>query len=56
MGYIKEPKGVDFIVNSNPLTDKDRSDISNLIAYYKKKSKKLKEKKSNKTGRKNLAA
>jgi len=56
MGYIKEPKCVDFIINSNPLTDKDRNDISNLIADYKKKSKQLKEKKSIKTGRKKVAA
>ena len=28
MGYIKEPKGVDFIIKSEPLTDEDRKAIS----------------------------
>ena len=35
MGYIKEPDGVDFFVDSKPLTDKDRLEISEIIAYYK---------------------
>jgi hypothetical protein len=37
MGYIKEPKGVDFIIKSEPLTDKERIAISQYIADYKKK-------------------
>lgn len=42
MGFIKEPKGVDFIIQSKPLTDKDRQDISKHIADYKaKQAKKL---------------
>ncbi len=42
MGYIKEPKGVDFLIKSEPLTDKDRKDISEFIRKYKddQKSKK----------------
>ena len=56
MGYIKEPKGVDFIIKSNPLTDKDRSDISKLISDYKKKSKQIKENKTIKPSRKKVAA
>jgi hypothetical protein len=56
MGYIKEPKGIDFIIKSNPLTDKDRNDISKLIADYKKKTKKMKEKKRITTTRKSVAA
>jgi len=44
MGYIKEPKGIDFIIKSNPLTDKDRNDISKLIADYKKNKKKRRKK------------
>lgn len=40
MGYIKEPKGVDFIIDSKPLTEKDREEISKFIAEYKRKSKK----------------
>jgi len=35
MGYINEPEGVDFYVDSKPLTDKDRKEISEIIAYYK---------------------
>lgn len=35
MGHIKEPKGVDFIINSDPLTDKDRQEISEFIRKYK---------------------
>jgi hypothetical protein len=42
MGFIKEPKGVDFVIKSKPLTDKDRKEISKHIADYKaKQSKKL---------------
>ena len=42
MGHIKEPKGVDFIIQSEPLTDKDRKKISEFIAEYKsKRSKKV---------------
>ena len=37
MGLIKEPKGVDFIIQSKPLTDKDRKEISKHIADYKAK-------------------
>ncbi|WP_187774789.1 hypothetical protein [Pedobacter sp. BS3] len=40
MGFIKEPKGVDFIIQSEPLTDKDRQEISKFIADYKAKNKK----------------
>ncbi|MEO6637679.1 MAG: hypothetical protein ABIN25_05350 [Ginsengibacter sp.] len=37
MGHIKEPKGVDFIINSEPLTDEERSSISKFISEYKSK-------------------
>lgn len=40
MGHIKEPKGVDFIIESEPLTDKDREEISKFIADYKAKNNK----------------
>ncbi len=40
MGYIKEPKGVDFIIKSEPLTNKERKEISKYIADYKAKNKK----------------
>ena len=37
MGYVKEPEGVDFIINSEPLTAEDRKRISEFIADYKAK-------------------
>jgi hypothetical protein len=40
MGYIKEPKGIDFIIQSEPLTDKEREEISRYIAEYKARNKK----------------
>ncbi len=35
MGYIKEPYGIDFVVDPKPLTDNDRKMISEVIAHYK---------------------
>ena len=49
MGFIKEPKGVDFFVQSKPLTDKDRQDISKFIADYKAMNKKKQATKSKQT-------
>ncbi len=37
MGYIKEPEGVDFIIQSKPLTDEERKKISKFIQDYKAK-------------------
>ena len=37
MGHIKEPKGVDFVVKSEPLTTADRKMISEYISKYKQK-------------------
>lgn len=31
MGYIKEPEGVDFVINGKPLTDKQKKEISEFI-------------------------
>jgi hypothetical protein len=39
MGHIKEPKGVDFIIKSEPLTDKERKAITEYISNYKKTEK-----------------
>ncbi|MCX6214303.1 hypothetical protein [Spirosoma sp.] len=38
MGYIKEPKGIDFVIKSEPLTDKARQEISEFIRNYKSKA------------------
>ena len=35
MGYIKEPKGIDFVVEPHVVTAEDRRIISEAIAYYK---------------------
>ena len=35
MGYIKEPKGVDFVVEPHVVTAEDRRIISEAIAHYK---------------------
>ena len=49
MGYIKEPDGVDFVIQSKALTKKEESELSDYIAKRKikirsilKKSEKLK--------------
>ena len=34
MGHIKEPKGVDFVIASDPLTEKARKEISTFINSY----------------------
>ena len=48
MGHIKEPNGVDFIINGKPLTDKERKAISEFIKAEKAKmaKQKLRKKKS----------
>lgn len=45
MGFIREPKGVDFIIQSDPLTEKERKEISQFIADYKSEKKKNESKK-----------
>ncbi|PKB15280.1 hypothetical protein [Flavobacterium sp. 5] len=37
MSLIKEPKGVDFIIQSPPLTEQERKEISDFIASRKTK-------------------
>ena len=37
MGHIKEPNGIDFIINGNPLTDKEKKPISEFIKADKEK-------------------
>jgi len=38
MGFIKEPEGIDFVIKSRPLSDKDRAAISAFILEYKAKN------------------
>jgi len=37
MGHIAEPKNVDLIIESPPLSDKERKEISEFIEKLKKK-------------------
>ncbi|HLK28222.1 MAG TPA: hypothetical protein VKT28_06550 [Puia sp.] len=41
MGHIKEPIGIDFVVEQTPLTTEDRKKISEIIAYYKTTGRKM---------------
>ncbi|MBA2563048.1 MAG: hypothetical protein H0V14_09090 [Chitinophagaceae bacterium] len=60
MGHIKEPEGVDFIINSRPLTKKEEVAISEYIRAYKAKHshKQISTKQTGrrKTARKNVTA
>jgi len=38
MAHIKEPEGVDFLIQSTPLTDWERKEISELIKKMKAKT------------------
>ena len=37
MSFIREPKGVDFVIQSTPLTDEERNEISAFIKNSKLK-------------------
>ena len=39
MAHIKEPEGIDFLIQSPPLTDQERKEISELIKKMKAISK-----------------
>jgi hypothetical protein len=42
MGHIKEPDGIDFLVDNKPLTNVEREQISKIIAHYKATGQKMK--------------
>jgi hypothetical protein len=42
MGYINEPKEIDFVVDPTPLTIEERKKISDIISHYKKTGRKKK--------------
>jgi hypothetical protein len=58
MGHIKEPEGVDLIINSRPLTKEEEIAISNYIRTYKIKHspKKVVSKRATSSTRKKTAA
>lgn len=51
MGHIKEPIGVDFIINGKPLTEKEKKDISEFIKADKEKIEKQKNRRKRVTSR-----
>jgi hypothetical protein len=55
MGFIREPKGIDFIIQSEPLNDKERKAISQFITDYKSKKSKTELKKVGKKREKQLS-
>ena len=54
MGHIKEPDGVDFIINGKPLTDKEKQAISKFIKADKEKIAKQKLRKTKSANSKKL--
>ena len=46
MGYIKEPDGIDFIIKSKPLTEKQKKAISEFIKADKERLVNLKNRKT----------
>ncbi len=54
MGLIKEPEGVDFIIESSPLTEKEKNEISEFIKNRKAETKqKIKKRISKKVNKEN---
>ena len=51
MAFIKEPKGIDFLIKSDPLTDEDRKAISAFIKKDKAKKPSAPLAKKNKTSK-----
>ena len=35
MGFIREPEGIDFVIQSKPLTEKQEKELSEFIAKRK---------------------
>lgn len=44
MGFIREPEGVDFVIQSKPLTEKQEKELSEFIAKRKLEIKKISKK------------
>ena len=41
MGFIREPEGVDFVIQSKPLTEKQKKELSEFITKRKLEIKKI---------------
>lgn len=51
MGYIKEPNGVDFVINGKPLTNKQKQAISEFIKTDKERIARLQTRKTRSANR-----
>ena len=51
MGYIKEPDGVDFVINGKPLTDEQKQAITAFIKADKERLADLKNRRAKSTNR-----
>jgi hypothetical protein len=51
MGYIKEPEGIDFVINGKPLTEKEKQAVSEFIKKDKERLAKRKTRKTTSTNR-----
>lgn len=54
MGLVKEPEGVDFLIQSKPLTDSERAEISAFIKSSKEKNKDIVQKSVSKKSKKDI--
>ncbi len=55
MGHIKEPKGIDFIIQSRPLTKAEELGISEHIKNYKLKNNNISDNSKKEKGKKKTA-
>ncbi len=56
MGYIKEPEGVDFVINGKPLTEEQKKEISAFIKADKIRISEIKNPKTKSTKRQKAIA
>ena len=54
MGHLKEPEGVDFVINGKPLTEKQKKAISEFIKADKERLEKQKVSKVRSSSRKKI--
>lgn len=54
MGHIKEPEGVDFVINGKPLTEKQKKAINEFIQTDKERLGKQKVSKARTSSRKKV--
>lgn len=52
MGYVKEPEGIDFVINGKPLTETQKKAISEFIKKDKERLANLKTRRKSDVARK----